>query len=273
MVYIVLSLLSSAMLILFSKDITYNMIKRTGPLILNYKGRRIPTALGIILLPATSLSISFLYFFPTTNKTHLTAFLLLLYGMAFIGLTDDLLGERQVKGIKAHLIQLMSGHMTTGAFKALLGIGIALLACLSIYSDIYALALNVFIIALSANFMNLFDLRPGRCLKVFWLMVAIAVVFAPGHIGSILFILPLIIASMVYFPLDASEAGMLGDTGANMLGAAVGWAIVVSWPQSYKYIYLMGLVMAHLLAEHYSFSALIEHSRVLSMIDRMGRER
>lgn len=273
MIYIILSLLSSMVITLFSKDAIYNMIKRTGPLILNYNGRRIPTALGVILLPAASLSISFLYFAPTINKSHLTAFLLLLYGMAFIGLIDDIFGERQVKGIKGHLTQLMSGHMTTGAFKALLGMAIALLACLSIYSNAYALALNVFIIALSANFMNLFDLRPGRCLKVFWLMAAIAVIFAPGHMGSILFILPLLIAGIVYFPLDASEAGMLGDTGANMLGASIGWAIVVSWPQSYKYTYLMVLVMVHLLAERYSFSAVIEHSRVLNAIDRIGRER
>ncbi|MDK2903545.1 MAG: hypothetical protein PWQ93_1464 [Clostridiales bacterium] len=273
MIYIILSLLSSMAITLFSKDAIYNMIKRTGLLISNYNGRRIPTALGVILLPAASLSISFLYFVPTINKSHLTAFLLLLYGMAFIGLIDDIFGERQVKGVKGHLAQLMSGHMTTGAFKALLGIAIALLACLSIYSGIYVFVLNVFIIALSANFMNLFDLRPGRCLKVFWLMTAIVIVFAPGHIGGILFILPLLVGSIVYFPLDASEAGMLGDTGANMLGAAIGWVIVVSWPPSYKYIYLIGLVMVHLLAERYSFSAVIEHSRVLSAIDRMGRER
>lgn len=270
MIYVGSALLGSAMVTWALRDNIYNMIKRSGLLVQNYNSRAVPTALGVVLLPGSSLALFPLYLFQRTNRSHLAALLILLYGMAFIGIVDDLLGERQIKGFKGHMASLVHGHMTTGAFKALIGLMLALFSSMLIYGDVWDLIVNTLVIALSANLMNLLDLRPGRCLKGFWFMMIMIALFSRSSIDMVLF-MPLFIATIIYFPIDIRELGMLGDTGANILGAAVGLAAAVNWPASYKWVYLSVLLAAHVLAEHYSLNDLIERSRILTFIDRMGK--
>ena len=90
-------------------------------------------------------------------------------GAAAFGALDDLKGSGKRRGLRGHLGALRQGEVTTGAVK-LAGIGVT--------STVTALlmrrdgrgpvdsAINAGLIAGGANLLNLFDLRPGRAIKV-----------------------------------------------------------------------------------------------------------
>ena len=87
-------------------------------------------------------------------------------GAAAFGGYDDLAGSGDRRGFRGHLGALAHGELTTGAAK-LGGIGATGLApapC-SAGGPVDAL-LNAGLIAGGANLVNLFDLRPGRAIKV-----------------------------------------------------------------------------------------------------------
>jgi len=63
----------------------------------------------------------------------------------------------------------------------------------------------------------------------------------------------------------------MGDTGANPLGAALG--LMAAWylPLAVKAVLLAALAALNLLSERISFSRVIEGSRFLDFLDRLGR--
>jgi hypothetical protein len=76
------------------------------------------------------------------------------------------------------------------------------------------------LIAATANLANLFDRAPGRMVKVCLLgAVVVAACGAPGwHLSGPMLVLG---AGAGMLAPDLREVCMLGDTGANVLGAAV----------------------------------------------------
>ena len=81
------------------------------------------------------------------------------------------------------------------------------------------------LIALAANLFNLLDLRPLRALKAFWLLGSLLLAGgAPFPLAALLGL------SLAYVPQEARRTVMLGDTGANALGAVMGIAAVVTLP-------------------------------------------
>lgn len=145
-------------------------------------------------------------------------------GAALAGAADDLTGSATpAKGLRGHLSALAAGEVTTGVLKvAALG-GSGLLACAwSDHRDGRGVTASTLagggLVAGAANLANLFDLRPGRALKVF---LALATPLAGGGrpaAGAVLG------GGLVVLRDDLRGASMLGDTGANPLGAAVGLA-------------------------------------------------
>jgi hypothetical protein len=180
-------------------------------------------------------------------------------GAGVAGLHDDLHGEGSAKGFRGHLAALRHGRLTTGATK-LAGISAtSLLAalCLRQRRDVL---LSAAVIAGSANLVNLLDLRPGRALKV-------------GVAGGVLLGRPGVVGSCVaLLPGDLGERRMLGDAGANALGAVLGVALVDRCrSRLVRRLALATLVALTAASERVSFSAVIDRTPALHRIDRLGR--
>ncbi len=101
-------------------------------------------------------------------------------GAGGFGGYDDLAGSDGRRGFRGHLGALAHGEVTTGAVK-LGGIGATGLAAGALLGGGPAdVAVNAALIAGSANLLNLFDLRPGRAIKV---TAAGGVLIALGQAG------------------------------------------------------------------------------------------
>ena len=127
-----------------------------------------------------------------------------------------------------------------------------------------AAVLSALLIALSANLLNLLDLRPLRTLKGFWLFSAGLLWSAPPLLAQLWGV------SLPYARLEAQRRVMLGDTGANALGGALGTAAMLAlplWSQGLLVLLLLGF---HWWAEKHSLSAWIEARPWARRLDGWG---
>ena len=194
-------------------------------------------------------------------------------GLAFVvlGLVDDLIedpGGR--RGFKGHLRALVTGRLTGGGIKLLGGVLAGLLAAsMATPPDRppWAVLLGGLVVASAANTANLLDLRPGRCAKVFLPLWVAGCVIDPGG-GA--WSAGLAGAALAALPFDLREEGMLGDAGANALGAVVG-TLLLAGPMWLVWAAAVVLLALQLASERVSFSRVIEGNRVLRAADRLGR--
>ena len=124
------------------------------------------------------------------------------------------------------------------------------------------------VIAASANLVNLLDLRPGRATKV---SIIVAGPLALGRGGGARVAAAAAGAAAGLLPLDLGETTMLGDTGANTMGALIGVGLVqgasirrLTW----VLVALLGLTAA---SEVVSFSRVIDENALLRRLDGLGR--
>lgn len=197
-------------------------------------------------------------------------------GAAF-GLVDDLSEDtsRTRKGLRGHLGALAHGELTTGGLKVLgIGAGSLLAAAVAIPrttgSSRAVWAVDVAtagaLVAGSANLVNLFDLRPGRALKAGSLAVLPALasgVSAPTAAACLG-------AAAAGIGPDLAEQDMLGDGGANALGALAG-AAALGAPRAVRLGLLAAVVALTVASERISFTEVIARTPVLSRIDGWGR--
>lgn len=198
-------------------------------------------------------------------------------GAATFGLVDDLTEdtERRRKGLRGHLGALAHGELTTGGLKVL-GIGATSVAAAALLhrpwrgpartSALLDTAVSGTLIASTANLANLLDLRPGRALKAAGL-AALPLLAGPGGAiaGSVLGV------AAAALPGDLAERDMLGDGGANAVGAALGVAAVAGTPRPVRLALLavaLGLTVA---SERVSFTEVIARTPVLRELDAWGR--
>lgn len=237
----------------------------------NYKKDMIPVSMGIVFLPMLIINAIILAYFTTNFKDmlHIFIFLFGLVSMFFAGILDDIIGNRDVSGLKGHFKSLLNGKLTTGGFKALLGGFIGLVISIAISKNIYDIVINTLIIALSTNLMNLLDLRPGRAIKGY-LVISIVLLFTLGEYtrNLLLLIFPNVIA---YFNQDLKAKAMMGDTGSNVLGISIGILFVMGYPLKVRLIWLAFLIFIHILTEKYSLTKIIESNKFLNFIDKLGR--
>lgn len=120
---------------------------------------------------------------------------------------------------------------------------------------------------MAANVVNLFDLRPGRALKVVLAHTPALLAAAGPALAAPVGAAAGLVAD------DLGERGMLGDCGANALGAGIGVAIAARAPRPLRWAALAGLVGLTLAAERVSFTAVIEAHPPLRRLDELGRRK
>lgn len=243
----------------------------------NFLGREIPGSVGFVF----SLSYVLVYVLvivfekerPLVWIGPKESLLILVLGMCFLGLLDDLLGSRETRGFKGHVREAVRGRFTTGFLKALGGFLLAIAASAPFSRHIWELFLNGALIALCANLFNLLDMRPGRALKVFFPLLAgvIALNWSLEN-AFIPYLLSVGAVAMVLFPGDMSGRFMLGDSSSNVLGATVGLGIAIGAGTWWKLGVMVLFACLNLLSEKYSFSRIISSNRVLNWLDSLGRK-
>jgi UDP-GlcNAc:undecaprenyl-phosphate/decaprenyl-phosphate GlcNAc-1-phosphate transferase len=205
-------------------------------------------------------------------------------GAGAFGCYDDLAGSSEQHGFRGHLAALAKGEVTTGAVK-IIGIGVVGLAAgyvldrrdhstggshppASALGRAADLAVNAGLVAGSANLLNLFDLRPGRAGKVA-LLSSIAIglrgqraraeVAAPaGAVAAVL-------------SDDLAERAMLGDSGANAIGAMIGVAAASSLNRPTRVVVLGAIAALTAVSEKVSFTKVIARTPALNWLDMLGR--
>jgi hypothetical protein len=185
-----------------------------------------------------------------------------------LGAYDDLAGSGDSRGFKGHLSALAHGEVTTGAVK-ILGIGAAGLTAAALAGtnrrgNAFDVLINGGLVAGTANLLNLFDLRPGRAIKVG------ALAGLPGTLsGSAVAAAPFG-AALALLPEDLGERAMLGDSGANALGALLGLS-AAHLPRTARLGLLAGVTALNAASEVVSFTKVIQATPALRWLDQLGR--
>jgi UDP-N-acetylmuramyl pentapeptide phosphotransferase/UDP-N-acetylglucosamine-1-phosphate transferase len=258
----------------------------------NYRGRELPFPGGVVAIAAGLLAAGVLagldrvagtellllgtgYFFGSPEGHDPTrpfgvggpglSAAWLCTGVALLGALDDLL-DAPPRGWRGHASVVLRGRFSTGALKAAgtLALALAVLAG----EDDYGLAVAV--VVLATNVFNLLDLRPGRSAKVFvalgaGLLLATRDTELLRWLGA--FLGPLLVLAV----FDLRERTMLGDTGANVLGAMAGLWLVWALDTIGLIVALAVLLAITIYGELRSISAAIEKIGPLRAADRLGR--
>jgi hypothetical protein len=229
----------------------------------NYRGREVSLGGGAGAALGAAMGAALL---PTGCRA---AGLLMVGAGAVAGAYDDLaapgLELRGDKGLRGHLRALRSGRPSGGVVKVAV-IGAAALGAARLTGATGAAALTRAVtIAAGANAVNLLDLRPGRAGKA---VVAVSAPLLLGQGGAIAAVAAGAAAGAL--PGDLRETRMLGDTGANALGALLGLRLSVlpGWARPVAAVAVAGL---SLISERVSFSAVIADTPWLTALDRLGR--
>lgn len=250
---------------------------------LNYRDRALPFPFGVLTLAAALLALipltllarlaSARVFSPELGPIAVYAL-----GVLALGLLDDTLARERSdgdarpapRGWRGHGAAALRGELSTGTLKAAGSLGLALLAmsCLGLSNGRWLLAAGVLVLA--TNVFNLLDLRPGRATKAFVLLGA-GLAIGSADVRPLwavgLFAAPALVAGAY----DLRERAMLGDTGANLLGALAGLWLVLTLSGTGQLVALALLAAITVYGELRSISTLIERTPGLRQLDSWGR--
>jgi UDP-GlcNAc:undecaprenyl-phosphate/decaprenyl-phosphate GlcNAc-1-phosphate transferase len=195
-------------------------------------------------------------------------------GAAAFGGYDDLRGSGDRRGFRGHLGALAGGEVTSGAVK-IAGIGATGLAAAVLAAGADGsrgsaadVMINAGLIAGGANLVNLFDLRPGRAIKVTAVMAAALGAASPAAGPAAAAPAG---AALALLPDDLGERAMLGDAGANALGAMLGAAAATALPRPARVTVLAAVTGLTAASEVVSFTRVIERTPPLRWLDMLGR--
>ncbi len=245
----------------------------------NYRGATLPTAAGVVLPLAVlaveggrALAASFGVGDVGLNEPRLLVLAAVL-GYGVLGLLDDVLGSAHHKGFRGHGAALLGGQVTSGLLKLAGGGAMALLVVGPIVGRSPGrLIADALVVALAANMANLLDRAPGRTTKgagAAFVLLLLGVGAAPALVP----VAVVVGAALGLFGDDLHERLMLGDAGANPLGAVLGLAVVLAASPAVRDVALVVLVTLNVAGELVSFSRVIELLPPLRALDRAGRRR
>ncbi|GAA3166807.1 hypothetical protein GCM10010531_19290 [Blastococcus jejuensis] len=239
---------------------------------MNYAGRPV-TLLGGPALAVSATATAVLGAAPGTRAADAVV-----GGVSgLVGGYDDLAGARpeqaRDKGLAGHLRALREGRVSAGAVKvAGIGAAAAVAALLTSRGSgaragrLVDGVLTTGLVAGSANLLNLLDLRPGRAGKAGVLAAAAGL---GGPAGGL--VAGPLGATLATLPADLGERVMLGDAGANALGALIGLRLAASPSRVVRAGLLATITGLTLASEKVSFTKVIEATPGLRELDRLGR--
>ena len=243
----------------------------------NYRGVDVPVVLGLPLAVAGITSVTLtplglaLLGVPVLEESIAVLWPFVL--MFAAGLWDDLRGDERARGFKGHLGAVRGRALTGGVVKIAAGALSGLGAAAFLSSRGAAPAAHVIeviaLVGLSANLINLLDRAPGRAAKVS--LLAALPLLVVGSSDWTTATLPVLAAAAALLIYDLREQGMLGDAGANPLGAVLGVGLAASLDEPARIVAIVILLAFNLASEKWSFSKAIQASAPLRWFDGLGR--
>lgn len=190
--------------------------------------------------------------------------------MCLLGAIDDIFGNRDVGGFKGHFKKLLfERKLTTGAAKALGGGIVGIIAGYFISGgDPLRWIPAALVVPLSANTLNILDLRPGRAVAVFFVGLVVTCILALGRLRAPEIVGSTAAVALSFAVLDSRAKAMMGDSGSNMLGIALGLTLALNAAPVFQVAAIVLFAAVQLYSEKHSVSALIERNAVLRSIDR-----
>ncbi len=244
----------------------------------SYRGIAMPGAAGILVVFAVLVVEAGRSTFGALGAGEVSGLsmerslvLFAVFGFGFLGLVDDLLAEGETTGFRGHVTAVVHGRLTTGFVKLAGGAGVAVvLVATPGFASGRRLVIDAVLVALAANLGNLLDRRPGRVIKAgMAAYVPLAVALGSGPVGMA--VAPVMGAVVGLLPDDLRERLMLGDTGANVIGAVLGLGVVLGCGEGTRLAVLLAVVALNVAAEIVSFTRVIESMPILRRIDEWGR--
>ncbi|MFC4147226.1 hypothetical protein ACFO0M_13295 [Micromonospora mangrovi] len=249
----------------------------------NFRGRTVTLAAG----PALTVGAATAGALGAGSAPAGAAALVAGLGAGAVGLYDDVVGARPeqktAKGFAGHLAALREGRVTAGLVK-IVGVGAAGLGAAALLATDARVAahprrqrhgvlgrgvdvlLGAGVIAGTANLLNLLDLRPGRALKSGLLLGA---PLAGGPYGGVA--VGAVGAAAGLIGDDLGERVMVGDSGANALGALLGVSLAARTGPLGRAGVLAVLTALTAASEKVSFTQVIQRTPGLRELDALGR--
>lgn len=244
----------------------------------NHRGAEVATAGGIVLVAVALVGgiVAGLVGHGYRQEPwpeHLLIVTLLVAGLGFLGLVDDVLGTGESGGFRGHLGALGRGRVTTGTLKLVGGaaVSVVVVADLSYVPSTARLLVDAALVALAANLANLLDRAPGRTLKAGLANGLVLVVAGAAFDRPVAAVAYLLGGAAALLLPDLREQVMLGDTGANVVGGVLGLGAVLVLTPTGRTIAAAVLLALNLASEVVSFSRVIAQVPFLRWADGLGR--
>lgn len=238
----------------------------------NFLGSEIMASYGVVSWGYCTALIAALAVAGRVKPQDALIYISVTAAMCALGLVDDIWGSREVGGFLGHFRKLLFQRtLTTGAVKA---IGGGLVGAAAGYAvsdaDPVRWLLAALLIPLAANLLNIMDLRPGRAAAVFLAALGVTCIAALGRIQAGPAVAATAVVTLAWAAaVDSRGRAMMGDSGANSLGAALGLTIAINTGPFFQAGAIAIIAAIHAYSEKRSISKLIESNPVLHRIDRL----
>jgi hypothetical protein len=236
----------------------------------NFAGHTIPTSAGLAFLPIILLTLIGALAGVVEVGEGGNAYLAYSLVAGLVGFADDRWGGAGERGFSGHLGALRRGRVTTGLMKVVVLGGGALLFGVSVFGAGWRALVAAFLLAGCANLANLFDVRPGRALKFLGILVVVLLFVAPY--GGVVAVAGVVGGAITLFYFDLKGRIMIGDAGAAVWGAVLGYLAVTSGPGAVWWVAGVAIFGLTIVAEISSISLVIEEVGALRRFDHWGRD-